>query len=155
METEIILDDRDRERFNRYILEGDSCWEWVGVILQSGYGQFSVKGDRYRTHRVAYVIYKGSIPDGFIVHHTCKNKSCVNPKHLECIDRSIHSGNHNTENIKYHNNGSKTECKRGHPLKGINLRTFTSTKGKIMRICRACKKIRDGENNFYIKKGGE
>jgi hypothetical protein len=35
------------------------------------------------SHRVTYMLSKGTIPDGFQVQHLCNNPSCCNPNHLE------------------------------------------------------------------------
>lgn len=57
----------------------NACWEWQGSQSKNGYGRF---GKRL-AHRVAHELCIGSIPEGFVVHHKCHNRSCVNPKHLE------------------------------------------------------------------------
>jgi len=54
------------------------CWRWSGQTV-NGYGRF--RGER--SHRYAYQIHKGRIPDGLLVRHMCGNKLCVNPDHLE------------------------------------------------------------------------
>lgn len=62
----------------------DGCWIWNGG-KSKGYGHFSVgpKGSPGKSaHRVSYELFKGNIPDGMWVLHTCRNK-CVNPDHLE------------------------------------------------------------------------
>lgn len=72
---------------------GTGCWEWWGS--RSGrhgvpYGQINIRGKVCWVHRVAYAIFNDGIPEGFDVHHTCKNTLCVNPAHLEAVTRSEH-----------------------------------------------------------------
>lgn len=61
----------------------DGCWIWRGCTTADGYGQFLYKQKSYRTHRVAYeVLNNTSIPEGFLILHSCDNPPCCNPKHL-------------------------------------------------------------------------
>lgn len=58
------------------------CWIWLRSLSTRGYGQINL-GDRVtRTHRASYEAFKGTIPDGLHVLHTCDVKTCVNPDHL-------------------------------------------------------------------------
>ena len=43
-------------------------------------------------HRWSYQLFKGEIPDGYVVDHLCGTYQCVNPNHLEAVTHS--------ENIK-------------------------------------------------------
>lgn len=59
------------------------CWLWTGGIGQSGYGQITIKYQQLRAHRVSLELSVGPAPEGKpLAIHGCRNKHCVNPKHL-------------------------------------------------------------------------
>lgn len=74
------------ERFWRYVMKTESCWEWTGGKGRFGYGAIQVGGKgspKIPAHRLSYKMHVGPIPDGLFVMHTCDNPSCVNPDHLQ------------------------------------------------------------------------
>ena len=60
----------------------DDCWDWIGHKNPKGYAQFSLFGTIQITSRVSYLLFRGDLPDGMCVLHTCDNPSCTNPAHL-------------------------------------------------------------------------
>lgn len=58
------------------------CWLWQRSCNQYGYGYMHSAKKRYSTHRVAYELYIGPIPEKMLVCHTCDTPNCVNPDHL-------------------------------------------------------------------------
>lgn len=60
----------------------DECWLWTGAVGSSGYGSISIDYVTVRSHRTAYRLEYGEIPDGKQVNHTCGVKRCSNPRHL-------------------------------------------------------------------------
>lgn len=118
------------ERFYDKVLFTTDCWEWQGHIIHNGYGQFGLNSKVVGSHRFAYELYNGKIPQGMTVDHLCRNRKCCNPEHLEIVT--------NKENILRGIgitaiNSKKTHCKRGHPLSGDNLYKY-----KNMRECKKC-----------------
>ncbi|MBA3583021.1 MAG: HNH endonuclease [Gemmatimonadetes bacterium] len=62
---------------------GDDCWEWMGLRNARGYGRIKVgRSSELVTHRVAWELTNGPIPDGLFVLHHCDNPPCVRPDHL-------------------------------------------------------------------------
>lgn len=56
----------------------DECWIWSGGKDKDGYG----KAFSGRAHRYSYEVFRGPIPEGLVVCHSCDVPACVNPSHL-------------------------------------------------------------------------
>lgn len=71
-------------RFEAKIDKSGDCWLWTASVAGKGYGQMKLPKQRKQeySHRLAYLIYRGAIPDGVQVCHTCDTPRCCNPEHL-------------------------------------------------------------------------
>ena len=73
-----------QERFDNHTrpARGSDCILWCGCILQSGYGQISMKKFKMRAHVYSYIRANGPVPKGAVIRHTCDIRNCVNHRHL-------------------------------------------------------------------------
>ncbi len=108
------------------------CWNYTGGKDRDGYGRTCINGRRGRAHRMVDEALVGPIPEGVVIDHLCRNRSCLNPDHMEPVT--------NSENVKRGQNvvainAKKTHCPKGHPYSGENL--YVCPRG--WRQCRACR----------------
>ena len=119
------------DRINNVVVdEASGCWNWQGYITPKGYGRLSVNGHPRHAHRVAYEFFCGMVPDGLQLDHTCCNKACINPKHLEAV--TLRENRQRAARVR-----RTTTCKHGH------LWTSESTYNKPdgYRNCRTCARL--------------
>jgi len=69
----------------------NDCLLWCGQISNGGYGQILLKtsdGNKmHSAHRASYELFNGPIEKNKIITQSCKNRLCVNPKHLTPVDQ--------------------------------------------------------------------
>jgi HNH endonuclease len=108
--------------YERILYAENGCWLWQGKISSSGYALLSIKGRYVHVHRWAYEHFRGVIPEGLLIDHLCKHRSCVNPEHLQPVT------------YQENNQRARTHCWQGHPFTAEN--TLINGSGRMCRICR-------------------
>jgi hypothetical protein len=112
----------------------EPCWNWKSP-LDNGYGRFWLQNRTALAHRISYLFFKGEIPNGKQLDHLCRNRSCVNPNHLEAVDIKTNVLRGIGPSAQ---NARKTHCKQNHLLSGENL--FVNNRNQ--RVCKECHKVR-------------
>lgn len=81
----------DRSLLQRFEIDEETdCWIWQGKPTKDGHGQICIARQTRTAHRWFYELLVGPVPEGCTLHHTCDNKLCVNPSHLEVMTHSEH-----------------------------------------------------------------
>lgn len=120
-----------------------TCWV-VEPNQPSGYAVTTFRGKTQPTHRLAYILWVGEIPEDLQIDHLCRNRACWNPWHLEPVTRLV--------NMRRRPRSGRQRvsrftglCPAGeHPWTGENVAYWTSSStGKRHFRCVACKRERD------------
>lgn len=120
---------------NQYTHTPDGCWTWKGPKTPNGYGKWrkSPGSPERAAHRISFEHHTlEEIPKGMQLDHLCRNRSCVNPEHLEIVTASENTTRQN------HFHRSKTHCPKGHEYTSDNTRNTDNGR----RVCRACDRER-------------
>lgn len=106
------------------------CWVWTGQLNNMGYGKH---GLRY-AHILAYTLTFGPVPEGLELDHTCRNRACINPYHLEPV---THLENCRRAKGLLH----RGVCRKGHEIRGVEDVYVRPDNGRL--ACLACVRYRD------------
>lgn len=124
------------ERLMEKTTPGLNCCVVFTGAHSATYGQIWWNGAQWLAHRASYALLVGPIPAGAVVDHLCRNRSCINPKHLEPVMQD--------ENVRRSvghvgaRQSDKTHCQRGHAYDEAN--TYF-VPGSGHRQCRECNRI--------------
>lgn len=116
----------------RTVVVGE-CWESGRALTRrvreggNGYPGIRIGNQMVTVHLAAYRHFVGEPPAGHHVHHECGNKRCWRPEHLVALSPADHKAAHR-----------KTECVKGHPLSGENLRVVITPEGWTINRCKEC-----------------
>lgn len=131
------------ERFSdKYqALPWSGCWIWVGSLCpETGYGAiFAGSGiGRRGAHRISYELHKGKIPDGLVIDHICRIKSCVNPDHLRAVTHKF--------NMEVGATAVRTHCNSGHEFTPENTSSHHG-----YRRCKTCHREQERVKNKKLR----
>jgi hypothetical protein len=92
------------------------CWEWRGAIGPDGYGKISFvcadgKSRVYKAHRLVYDLLIGDFSPDLAIDHLCRNRSCVNPDHLQQVTLGENTRRGYAPSLVWHRVGV---CRYGH-----------------------------------------
>lgn len=115
----------------------DECWPFLGALASTGYGYVRWEGKQKGAHVVSFLLSVREIPPGHVLDHLCRNRWCVNPRHLEVVTHRV--------NVLRGlglaaMNARKDRCKNGHPFTGEN--TYVTARGRHCRRCRRATVLR-------------
>lgn len=112
---------------DRSFITTTNCWEFE-TLDADGYGRCGITdySSHGRAHIEAWCMVNGPVPEGLELDHTCRNRACCNPEHLEAVTHQV--------NMARGHFAIVTHCPAGHPYAGDNLYLDTD----LTRRCRKC-----------------
>lgn len=139
----MIIEDRVLRKINKT----KTCWLWTASITQDGYSRVRHNNKIVPAHRLIYEKIVGKIPTDKQLDHLCRQRNCVNPKHLEPVSLQENIRRGLTGKIN-NRTKEKTSCPQGHPYDKVNTYISPSNGGRLCKTCRRLSNLR----RYYERK---
>ena len=131
------------ERFWLKVDKTGECSKWTGARDAFGYGAARLRGVQVSTHRIAWELANGLIPQGMFVCHRCDCPACVKPEHLFLATHDENMADMVAKGRGANQNTGKDRCKRGHLFTPENTGTVkVRHRDRIGRRCLTCERDR-------------
>lgn len=73
------------------VLDANGCYVFTGCVDRYGYGKINMriggKHKQFKAHRVAFEEHIRPLEYWEEIDHTCRNRACINPDHLEAVTK--------------------------------------------------------------------
>jgi len=114
----------------------NGCWFWTAALDRGGYARLNDWPKTYQAHKWLYEYFYNISTTN--LDHLCRNRSCVNPLHLESVTNKVNilRGIGITAV-----NARKTQCPHGHAYTPENTDIQHFSYG-VGRSCKTCRRIR-------------
>ena len=89
-----------KTKLDSHDVDENGCWIYRGCTNNYGYCLIMVNKKLQYAHRLSYEFYKGTIPEGMTVDHTCFNRRCINPDHLRLLSNRDNARIHRQSQLK-------------------------------------------------------
>src|SRR5688500_12556704 len=118
--------------------EPEGCWRWTGALTHNAYGKGTANHRSYLTHRFAYERFVGAVPPGLTLDHSCRNRACENPEHLQPATNQENTLRGVGFAARF---ASRNHCNHWHPFDESNTiwRKPPHITGRRYRQCRECR----------------
>lgn len=115
------------------------CLVWTGPTVD-GYASASWGGRERKLHRVIYELLMGSVAQGLVLDHLCRERACVKVDHLEQVTQRVNilrGEGLAAQQI------ARTHCPSGHPYDDEN--TYILPSRPTARYCKECNRLNKRE----------
>jgi hypothetical protein len=117
----------EQKFISKYKVHSNGCWLWLEGGDKDGYGLIRTGTIKQRAHRLSYKLYRGDIPKGILVCHTCDTPSCVNPEHLFLGTHKDNNKDMRNKGREPNQNGERNPIAKLKDKDVLNMRTKYST----------------------------
>jgi len=144
-------DERMPARFWNKIDSSDSeCWLWTAYCDDDGYPRYTYDRVQRAAHRISYSVLIRPITGREVAHHACRTRRCVNPHHIEPMEKEAHDEMHRAEEREVYRvtRAVKSHCPDGHEMTPENTQW---NRARGTRLCRTCRCRQRTESYYRVK----